>query len=131
MSTRAALFLLMLLSTPGAATQRRVYAVAWAAGSDRTANQQALRQEVDRRLKDELTRRGGLVVEVVDADASALLLQPTVEELPRGLSLKLVGVRGPQHLLVGAVSTKAQGRDRAAVMKALVESACVEAERLE
>lgn len=130
MSSRLALLaVIAFAAAASAATTPRVYVVSW----DRTDSSPERRQlidQADRQLRDELTRRGATVVERVSS-ASAIVLEPTLEVVPRGLVLRLVGLRGPQRRLLGAVSTRATGSNREAVLRALVTRACVEADQLE
>lgn len=131
MLARLALVAVLLAgSSVGAASQGRVYAVRWERGGELTPERRALIEQFDRRLRDELRRRGATVVDTT-SDATAIVLTPSLEVLPKGLSLKLVGVRGLDRRLLGAVSMRASGANRDAVLRAIVARACLEADQLE
>ncbi|MBE2248596.1 MAG: hypothetical protein IAE78_03530 [Myxococcus sp.] len=130
MFARLAVAAALLVGAPlQAATAPRVYAVRW----DRTtasAEGRALIDQVDARLREELKRRGATVVDGA-IGPSGIVLKPTVERLHQGLKLKLIGLRGPEQRMVGAVSMQATGKNSDAVMKALVTRACLEADQLD
>ena len=132
MFARLALVAVLLASASvvAASQKGRVYAVRWERGGDLSAERRALIEQVDRRLRDELRRRGATVVEG-SSGAAVIVLTPSLEVLPKGLSLKLVGVRGLDRRLLGAVSMRASGGSRDAVLRAIVARACLEADQLE
>ena len=127
MPTRLVFAALLLagMMAPAASAPRRVYVVRWT-GVGESVEGRALVAQADRQLRDELTRRGGSVVE---QSAHAIVLKPSLEIFPRALKLSVVGVRDQR--LLGTISTKAAGSNRDAQLKAIVGRACVEAELLE
>ena len=127
MPTRFALAALLLagMMAPAASAPRRTYVVRWT-GVGESIEGRALVAQADRQLRDELTRRGGSVVE---QSSHAIVLKPSLEIFPRALKLNVVGVRDQR--LLGTISTKAAGSNREAQLKAIVGRACVEAELLE
>lgn len=131
MLARLALVAVLLgASSVCAASQGRVYALRWERGVDLSPERRALIEQVDRRLRDELRRRGATVVDST-SESAVIVLTPSLEVLPRGLSLKLVGVRGLDRRVLGAVSMRASGGSRDAVLRAIVARACLEADQLE
>lgn len=131
MLARLALFAVLLAaSSVNAASHGRVYAVRWERGGDVTPERRALIEQVDRRLREELRRRGATVVES-SSESALIVLTPSLEVLPKGLSLKLVGVRGVDRRVLGAVSMRASGGNRDAVLRAIIARACLEADQLE
>jgi hypothetical protein len=127
-----ALGALLLAGAQGSATApQRVYVVSWASVRDAPPEHRALVEQADRELKAELKRRGALVVESPRAHRQAIVLSPSLEVFPGGLTLKLVGQRGWDRSLLGAISTKASGSSRAAQLKAVVRHVCEEAQQLE
>ena len=101
---------------------KRVYVVSWADGA-----QAPLAQQVDRQLRDELSRRGATVVEQCTA-TRAIVLKPSLEVTAKGMKLSVVGVRQQDRAVLGTVSTKVAGSSRAAQLKALVSRTCDEAD---
>ena len=127
MPTRFVLATLLLagMMAPAASAPRRVYVVRWT-GVGESLEGRALVAQADRQLRDELTRRGGSVVE---QSTHAIVLKPSLEIFPRALRLSLVGLKDQR--LLGTISTKAAGSNREAQLKAIVGKACSEAELLE
>lgn len=100
----------------------RVYVVQWAGAA---AGQDALTQQLDRALKDELSRRGAAVVE--RPRAGAVVLSARLEVLPRGLALEVLGLRAADRAVLGTISTKASGASRAAQVRAVARRVGAEA----
>lgn len=123
-----ALLVASLVST--AAQPRRVYCVTWGAADATSTEGRALTAQLDRQLRDELQRRGALVIDREDPRA-AIILRPHLDVTPRTLSLRLVGVRSGDQQLLGSVSMKATGSSRNAQVKAIVSRACLEADRFQ
>ena len=132
MSARlAALALLFAAAAASAASPPRVYVLTWATEGATLPEQRALREEADRQLREELTRRGAAVVEAKRAGRSAIVLSSRLEVLPGALELKVVGLRRFDKKLLGAIKMKASGSNRTAQLRAIVKRACHEADRLE
>lgn len=111
-----------------AAPPRRVYCLTWGTTTDASTEGLALTAQLDRQLRDELQRRGALVLDHDEA-RGAILLRPRLDVSARGLELNLVGMRGADRQLLGSVSMKASGSSRKAQVKAIVKRACLEADR--
>lgn len=111
-----------------AAPAPRTYVVQWSSARA-TAEQDTLVQQLDRALKDELTRRGAAVVE--RHRAGVIVLSTRVEVLPRGLKLEVLGLRGADRSVLGTITTKVTGASRAAQVRAVVQRVCSEAALLE
>ncbi|MBL9037277.1 MAG: hypothetical protein JNG84_02060 [Archangium sp.] len=109
---------------------RRVYVVAAAGGMAASPERQALLADFEEQLRAELRRRGATVVERAVAYGT-IVLRPTLTIAPHGLTLKLVGLRASDRQLLGAVSLKAAGSNRGALLRAMVARACNEAELLD
>lgn len=125
------LAVLLLAATVSAAEPaRRVFVVTGVSAGDGSAERRAIVEQFDRRFRDELHRRGATVTDQKDTQA-AILLRPSLEVLPRGLKLNLVGSRTADQKLLGSISAKASGASRNAQLRALVTRACLEAEQFE
>lgn len=125
MLTRLAIGVVVLgASLAPAAPAARVYVVQW---SD-AVKHDALTQEVDRALRDELGGRGATVVD--RHRAGAIVLSTRLEVLPGALRLDVVGVRGSDRAVLGTFSLKASGASRAAQVRALAKQATLEAAQL-
>ncbi len=121
---------LLLATSMACAATPRTYLVTWVAAAEATPERRALMEKLDRQLRDELRRRGGTVIDKKGA-ASAIVLRPSLEVLPKGLELNLVGVRDADQKLLGSVSVKAAGASRDAQLRALVARACLEVDQFE
>lgn len=131
MRTRLVLSALLVASLACTAAQpRRVYCVTWGTDDDSTSEGRALTAQLDRQLRNELQRRGALVIDQEDPRA-AIILRPHLDVSPRALALRLVGVRSADQQLLGSVSMKATGASRKAQVKAIVTRACLEADRFQ
>ena len=113
-----------------ASSPRRLYRVTWASAVAATPEGPALTAQFDRQLRDELQRRGAILIDSQDPRA-AIILRPNLSVTARGLELNLAGVRSADQQLLGSVSMKATGSSRNAQVEALVKRACVEADRFE
>lgn len=123
-------FAVIALSLGSAVAHATDYAVE---STQREVNDErrVLVEQAQRRLRAELRRRGVTVLERGPGTSrNVIVLTPRLEVVPGGLSLKLVGVRGDDRSLVGTVTTRARGSNRAAVLDALVSRACDEAIQL-
>lgn len=123
--------LLLLAGTLACASAapRRLYVVTWGK-VELSAEGRVLNEQFDRQLRSELARRGAAVIESSDSRA-AIVLRPSLEVLPKGITLNLVGVRSTDQKLLGSVSMKAAGSSREAQLRAIVTRAGVEADRFE
>lgn len=109
---------------------RRVYSVTWDSKSDASSEDRALTVQFDQHLRDELHRRGALVVDRGDPRA-AIILRPRLDVTALGVQLEMIGVRSADQHLLGSVWVKATGSSRDAQLKAIATRACVEADRFE
>ncbi|MDP2272633.1 MAG: hypothetical protein Q8K32_18000 [Archangium sp.] len=126
MRTRLTLCALLLSGTFAAASPRRTYVVNWGTTHELSAEDRALIEKCDRQLRAELLRRGATVTDRKDA-RTAIVLRPTLEVLPQGLKLDMVGMRNADKKLLGSVSVKAGGASRDAQLRAIVKHVCSEA----
>lgn len=127
MRTRLILYALLLSGTLAAASPRRTYVVSWGTTGDLSAENRALIEQCDRQMRAELHRRGATVTDRKDAH-TAIVLRPTLEVVPQGLKLEMIGMRNADKKLLGSVSVKAGGSSRAAQLRALVKHVCSEAD---
>jgi hypothetical protein len=117
---------MLLAAFTSHAIPQRVYAVSWRGEADASAERRALIDQIDRQLRDEFSRRGARVAD--DSAAGAIVLRPSLEIFPRALKLNLVGVRS--GALLGTISTRVAGSNRAAQVRALISRTCDEADQL-
>ncbi len=127
MRTRLTLCALLLSGTFAAASPRRTYVLNWGTTNELSAEDRALIEKCDRQLRAELLRRGATVTDRKDA-RTAIVLRPTLEVLPQGLKLEMIGMRNADKKLLGSVSVKAGGASRDAQLRALVKHVCSEAD---
>ena len=127
MHARLTFCALVLGGTLAAANPHRTYVVAWGTTTGLSAEDRALVEKCDRQLRAELLRRGATVTERKDAHA-AIVLRPTLQVLPQGLKLEMIGMRNADKKLLGSVSVKAGGSSRDAQLRALVKHVCSEAD---
>ncbi len=127
MHARLTLCALVLGGTFAAANPHRTYVVTWGTTTGLSAEDRALIEKCDRQLRAELLRRGATVTERKDARA-AIVLRPTLQVLPQGLKLEMIGMRNADKKLLGSVSVKAGGSSRDAQLRALVKHVCSEAD---
>ena len=113
-----------------ASPPRRVYALTSVSTSDASSEGRALTAQIDSQLREELHRRGALVIDGEDPRA-AIILRPRLDVSERGLELNLLGVRSSDRQLLGNVSMKATGSSRNAQVRALVRRACLEADQFQ
>ena len=128
---RPALAALILVATlASAAEPARTYVVSWGTSVERSAEKRAVVEQFDRKLRDELHRRGAIVLDR-DNHSPAIVLRPRLEVTAKGLRLNLVALRSGDQQLLGSISLKAAGASREAQVRALVTRACLEAEELQ
>ena len=123
-------FLVAASLVSAATPPRRVYSVTWDSRVDASSEDRALTAQLDQHLRDELNRRGALVVGRGDPRA-AIILRPHLDVTARGLRFEMVGVRSVDQQLLGSVSVRASGSSRNAQVKAIAVRACVEADQFE
>jgi hypothetical protein len=118
--------LLVLLAAPLA--DARLGTRAWVLHWDTTSSLDAhgVAADIDTALRQALRQRGGEVLEAPRHDA--IVLRPSVVVEDRAVRLKVVGVDGATRQVLGAISLRAAGTRRDAVVRALVNRACLEAE---
>ena len=128
---RLSLAALLLAATLATASEpARVYVVSWGTSVERSAEKRSVVEQFDRKLRDELRRRGATVVDRAD-HSPAIVLRPRLEVSAKGLKLNLVALRSADQQLLGSISLKAAGASRDAQVRALVTRACLEAEELQ
>jgi hypothetical protein len=118
--------LLVLLAAPLADARlgTRAWVLHWDTTSSLDANGMAA--AIDAGLRAALRQRGGEVLETPRRDA--IVLRPSVVVEDRAVRLKVVGVDGATRQVLGAISLRAAGARREALVRALVTRACDEAE---
>jgi hypothetical protein len=118
--------LLVLLAAPLADARpgARAWVLRWDVSSSLDAH--GVAADIDTALRQALRQRGDEVLEAPRHDA--IVLRPSVVVEDRAVRLKVVGVDGATRQVLGAISLRAAGTRRDAVVRALVNRACLEAE---
>lgn len=85
-----------------------------------SGDQQALAQQLDVGIRDQLARCGG-------TEKGTITLQPRLDVTPDAMSLHMLGVRSVDQQVLGNFSLRAAGSTREKQIKGLVSRVCAEA----